>query len=132
MSADSTAFFVFEPFQRFVTKYGIEMDEHNVTHEPSNIKFVQQYMRKIFDCRLPEGLLKLKRLMKNLNQCSISKPKVVKTIRLRREHIEAWIKTSNVKVNLYSKYMLANFVLIYIGFTFPPNSEKREINEKNI
>ena len=99
MSAESKAFYIFEPFQKFFRKYKIQLGGISPTHELKDIKFIQEYLTNIFDCKLPEELLKIKHLGgKNLNQCSNSNPKVVKTIQLRREHIAAWIKTSNVKV----------------------------------
>jgi len=99
MSSDKNAFFVFEPFQR-LKSLKIPLEEDNHTHDPQDILVLQNYLSNIFNCDLPKKQLgkRKQRNGKNLFQCAKTNLRIIKTIRMRREHIESWILRSNVKI----------------------------------
>ena len=95
ISASANAYYVYEPFAKMKLNH-TRIDELIDGHDYEANKMVKTRLLDIFNCEFQpkENIRKNKRTGK----CSDSSPRVIKTIRVRFDTLNYWVKDTDIKV----------------------------------
>ena len=95
MSAGDTVTYVYEPFFGLNIN-GTDIKDILARNDVIAPDFVRRHLSDLFECKTSYD--KRKSLHRNMESCKTNQARVIKTIRVRYDQMESWIKRSDIKV----------------------------------
>ena len=106
MSAGEEVTYIYEPLYK-VSVNGTKIENLE------DMEYVRKFLRDLFQCGISfkkrknqYRISKPARLHKNIETCKTSKARIIKTIRVRYNHLESWIQWSDIKVGMVVSSMV--------------------------